>query len=155
MEHFKGREMPHMKYYLVEDNEVGYEAAKARLSGIPGAQAPIKSNLLDGGALPKEILGADIITSIGGGFNFQVANKREAKKPMRGIRGVLNEHGRLIITGLSMVHFSSKDFVDNGFNVLNMSVPLNLIIGKTSQTNVYPQQITRPAQICVWVKENS
>ena len=131
LEHFKGKEMPRIKYFLVESNETNYEEAKAKLDSLPGVESQIiKSDLLAGGPLPKEILGADIITSIGGGFNFQVANKNEAKRLMRSVRDALNDDGKLIVTGLSMTHFYSNDFRQNGFNVLNMSIPLNLIIGK-------------------------
>jgi len=148
-EHFKGKSMPVVEYWLVDDNADSIAEASERFTaerrkfvGLPELNIHILRKDLNGGALFDEqdpdhtVPKADIITSIGGGFNAQVSKKRETLVLARRVYDALADDGRLIVTGLSAILLSADEFKTNGFIPLNFSIPTNFLVGPPKQMYV-------------------
>ena len=124
----KGIAMPQMEYYLVDGSPILAGIASKRFAHMSNVRV-IKGDLLRG-RFPSQISNSDIITSIGGGFNRQVASIEEAETLIKSIGSVLADDGRLVITGITRVVLNASQFEQFGWNVLNKSIPkfLKLIV---------------------------
>ncbi len=159
--HFQGRDMPRMHYWLAEGNEQNLNVLdavrkdfKERLSMYIQI---IPKNLLEGESLfssEDNVPKMDIITSIGGGFNFEVASREQALALVSEVHDFLNDGGKLLITGFSEVHLSARIFEERGFTTINTSIPLNYLrAGRLKQMYIFSKKDLQPADVAMKVED--
>ena len=120
-----GLPVPDIEYWLIEKNQKSVETAKNKklISEINIVQADLTQS-----QLRDFVSDADIVTSIGGGFNQQVIGPKEKSvQILRDVRKALAPGGHLIVAGLTSVKLTSGEFEAEGFKALNYSIPINFV----------------------------
>jgi nucleoside-diphosphate-sugar epimerase/phosphoglycolate phosphatase-like HAD superfamily hydrolase/tRNA A-37 threonylcarbamoyl transferase component Bud32/SAM-dependent methyltransferase len=111
--------------YLIDRDTASLNAARDRLDAMP--VRVYRSDLVFGEKLSEIVQHKlDLVTSEGG-INAGVVDTETAARVSREVFDALNPGGYFLVTGYTLSRLSAKDFASIGFEVINASVPPNLL----------------------------
>lgn len=117
--------------HVIDQNTLALEKAKDR-DGRVIVHAP--SDLIEAQDILDGVEKPDLVTAVGG-LCVQVLKRDESLNVARKVFEGLKEGGHFIVTGFSYVLLNAQDFRSLGFEVLQMSIPVN------TYENAYPKQL--------------